>query len=130
METVIVGILKSLSEETFTLEAALVSLLILLALYAYKHFIKPLTKSLKNVDDNLIKREEVTEIQNKIDSTISKLDRLIERNAHVDETTSNLERDAQVLKRDLEQVKGILNQFQGHMLYGRRSSDFENQELR
>lgn len=35
------------------------------------------------------------------------------------------------LRAEIESVKTILNQFQGHMMYGgRRSSDFGNQELR
>ena len=124
------AIFKSLPAKSLSLEVGLVSLVIVLMFYGYKKIGKPLLSTLKTIDTNLIKREEVNEIKRNIDETINRLDTIIEYSKHIDENGKNIERDAEVLKRDLEQVKSILNQFQGHMLYGRRSSDFENQELR
>lgn len=58
----------------------------------------------------------------------SKLDNLIEIMDEIEKLDSRNNREIQELRRDIETIKQILNQIQGHMLFSR--NDFGNKELR
>ena len=58
------------------------------------------------------------------------LDKLVEKLDGVDEVAKNNGRDLTEIKHDVENIKQILNQFQGHMMYNDQPRNFGNRELK
>lgn len=79
--------------------------------------------------DEIIKRKTDTD-KKCIEEMGKKLNKILEVMDQIDDIDKNSYREVKELRRDIETVKQILNQFQGHMLYGNRSSDFGNKELK
>jgi predicted RNA-binding protein (virulence factor B family) len=48
----------------------------------------------------------------------------------VEDLSEGSYREIRELKKDVEQIKQILNQFQGHLMYSDKSNSFGNRELR
>lgn len=133
METFILALLKTLYEKALTPEAAIGGIIVLLLIYAKKKLLPPIMEKLKTIEEKSVAKDEVEEIvqvKGRVEDTIIRLNKTLDKLDNVEESTKITTRNTEELKRDLEQVKYILNQFQGHMMYGRRSSDFENQELK
>ena len=107
-----------------------------LAWMGYKYVLKPLSDkvdSLASADDlNKVMEEHDNFSEYEIEELSKKLEKLLEKLDVVEELSKNHDRDIQDLKRDIEHIKQILNQFQGHLMYSgnRRSPDFGNRELK
>jgi hypothetical protein len=122
------GILTTFSIELTTLVAIY---------YLYKLVLKPMLVKVEKIPTLEEIKETVTtaaapedihfeEIAKRLEKLMEELDK------HFDEEITN-SRDIADIKRDIEYIKQILNQFQGHMMYSsgdRRSSDFGNRELK
>lgn len=144
METFITAIFKSISSKSMTPEIALLGLIIFMLVWAYKK-LKPLVMDkLNNIESVIITKpemEEIVKVSGRVEDTIVRINKALEKLDKVEENSKDstrygeeikrdITRNTDELRRDLEQVKYVLSQFQGHMMYGRRSSDFENQELK
>lgn len=64
------------------------------------------------------------------ESVSKRLDKLLEVLNEVEGLNKDSTRDIKELRRDVEQIKQILNQFQGHLMYGGGPSHFGNRELK
>lgn len=116
-------------------ETTLLLILIGLSIWAYRNVISPLKKRVDaiptydevkvyadNLDDGHI--DSIKDVSLKLDKIVEELDK-------IEELGKENKRDIQDLKRDIDSIKTMLNQFQGHMMYSnRRASDFGNQELK
>jgi Tfp pilus assembly protein PilO len=111
-------------------------LLIILALmgYAYKFILVPMlekvsaaptTENLKSIINESTHAGELD-----IEEVSKKLDKIVEVLDEIEGTGEANRRDIKDLRRDVEQIKQILNQFQGHLMYGGGPSHFGNRELK
>ena len=106
-----------------------------LVIFGYIKVIKPLKdridtmatlKDIKVTNDESAKQEKIN-----LDEIIEKLDKIIDNIDEIQDLDGNTYREIISMRRDVETVKQILNQFQGHMMYGgHRAEDFGNRELR
>lgn len=136
MEAAIFGLINKLIEHGFisglTIELASLTLLLLF----YRYILKPM----KHKIDNIPTIKEITEALlnvethekehfDEIEELLKKLSNLLDELCDSEKTNT---REITEIRRDITHVKQILNQFQGHMMYGsdRRTSDFGNKELR
>jgi predicted nuclease with TOPRIM domain len=94
------------------------------------YLIRPLISKISNL-------AEKTEIDKIIESEDKHLETIEEKLEKIRDDMSTLKEQAKLthkeikdIRRDQESIKQILNQFQGHMMYGNRSSDFGNRELK
>jgi len=137
MESQFFEFISGLVERGVITDTGLILFLILIISGLSYYVVKPIyykVLSIPTVDDvkeiiiNTAKSEElnIEEIEKEINS---KLDKLIEVLDEVEDLEKGSYREIKELKRDIEQIKQILNQFQGHLMYG-RNSDFGNRELR
>lgn len=137
MESQFFEFISGLVERGVITDTGLILFLILMISGLSYYVVKPIyykVLSIPTVDDvkeiiiNTAKSEEfnIEEIEKEINS---KLDKLIEVLDEVEDLEKGSYREIKELKRDIEQIKQILNQFQGHLMYG-RNSDFGNRELR
>lgn len=116
-------------------EAGLMIVIIFALSFLYRYLFSPMHEKIKIIpshDDiyELIEKnnskslKDLREVIDQLDIIEGKLDR-------VDEYENITDINIKDLRRDIEAVKTILNQFQGHMMYsGRRSGDFGNEELK
>jgi len=119
-------------------------ILVLLFYVAWRYYLKPIKQMLQD-------SPKLSELKKSVDDIKAAVeDALAGDTAHFEENRKALEkviafvdnigdsekintRELNEIRRDIEHVKQILNQFQGHMMYrgdGRRSGDFGNKELR
>lgn len=106
-----------------------------LVIFGYIRVIKPLKdridtlatlKDIKESNDASTKEKKIN-----LDEITEKLDKIIDNIDEIQDLGGNKYREITNIRRDVETVKQILNQFQGHMMYGgRRVEDFGNRELR
>ena len=106
-----------------------------LVIFGYIKVIKPLKdridtlatlKDIKESNDASTKEKKIN-----LDEITEKLDKIIDNIDEIQDLDGNKYREIIDIRRDVETVKQILNQFQGHMMYGvRRVEDFGNRELR
>lgn len=109
----------------------IVIIIILICAISY-YFIRPMFQKV----DKLPTTEQIEEmLQRKMEIDSSyvadlerKLDKLIEWMDELEDLNKDSNREIMELRRDIETIKQILNQFQGHMLYSR--NDFGNKELK
>lgn len=126
-----------ISESMKTGYISIESLLLILnglVIFGYIKVIKPLKDridtmaTLKDIKDT----NDVSDKQKKIslDEIMEKLDKIIDNIDEIQDLDGNTYREIINMRRDVETVKQILNQFQGHMMYGgHRVEDFGNREL-
>lgn len=106
-----------------------------LAIVGYFKVIKPLKDKIDTIAtiDDIRATSDATSREGKINlgEIITKLDKIIDNIDEIQNLDGNNYREIINMRRDVESVKRILDQFQGHMMYGgRRSEDFGNRELR
>lgn len=137
MEASIVALLNMVLQGDNSTGNAIILLLLALQLYVYKYIMKPMYDKIRNIPDNDIREEKSEKFKELNLSHFKELETKLEKLEKVlDEMLDNQKgskRDIDDIRTDISNVKSILNQFQGHMMYsgqGRRSSDFGNQELR
>lgn len=87
-------------------------------------------KSVPTADDVVgIVRDVQARQMNELRAVSAKLDEIETKLSAISDSENTGTHNMSEIRRDIEVVKTILNQFQGHMLYGNRSFD-GNQELR
>lgn len=114
---------------------ALLLLLNGLVIVGYFKVIKPLKDKIDTIAtiDDIKATSDTNTREGKINlgEIITKLDKIIDNIDEIQDLDGNTYREIVNMRRDVETVKQILNQFQGHMMYGgRRAEDFGNRELR
>jgi Zn-dependent M32 family carboxypeptidase len=89
---------------------------------------------LKSVPSNAQIKESLKESENnsdlKLEEVSKKLDKMIEVLDEIEDNGDANRRDVKEIRRDIEHIKQILNQFQGHLMYGGGPSHFGNRELK
>lgn len=134
MESHIFTFISELIANGVITETGLIFSVIILILSISYYFIKPMYLIIKdlptkeNLNDSIdIKNEEIIESAKEM---TNKLDKLIQVLDNVEDYEKDNYTKITELKRDIEHIKQILNQFQGHLMYGnRRGNDFGNREL-
>ena len=106
-----------------------------LVIVGYFKVIKPLKDKIDTIAtiDDIRATSDTTSREGKINlgEIITKLDKIIDNIDEIQDLDGNIYREIINMRRDVESVKRILDQFQGHMMYGgRRAGDFGNRELR
>ena len=106
-----------------------------LVIVGYFKVIKPLKDKIDTIAtiDDIRATSDATSREGKINlgEIITKLDKIIDNIGEIQDLDGNTYREIISMRRDVESVKRILDQFQGHMMYGgRRAGDFGNRELR
>jgi uncharacterized protein YdgA (DUF945 family) len=106
-----------------------------LVIVGYFKVIKPLKDKIDTIVtiDDIKATSDANTKEGKINlgEIITKLDKIIDNIDEIQDLDGNTYREIVNMRRDVETVKQILNQFQGHMMYGgRRAGDFGNRELR
>ena len=106
-----------------------------LVIVGYFKVIKPLKDKIDTIAtiDDIRATSDTTSREGKINlgEIITKLDKIIDNIDEIQDLDGNTYREIINMRRDVESVKRILDQFQGHMMYGgRMAGDFGNRELR
>lgn len=134
MESQFFAFLATLLSGGVLSEGALILILIFMVSALSYYFIRPMFKKVEKIPD-------VTELKKLLKDTSDgdhqdihvlskKLDKIMSILEELDDIGRADYREVKDLKRDVETIKQILNQFQGHMMYGGRASDFGNRELK
>jgi len=134
MENGIFSIFNEAVNAGIITDTALLLIIIGLIGGLYKYMFRPMSDKLMSIPSS----SDIEDIVNTgnadlhISNIANKLEELVNKLDQISEISKGNERDIEDIKRDIEHVKQILNQFQGHMMYGggRRAGDFGNQELR
>ena len=129
------SIISEVMKNGYITTEALLLLLNGLLIVGYFKVIKPLKDkidTIATVDDIRATSDTATrESKINLGEIITKLDKIIDNIDEIQDLDGNTYREIVNMRRDVETVKQILNQFQGHMMYGgRRAEDFGNSELR
>ena len=106
-----------------------------LVIVGYFKVIRPLKDKIDTIAtiDDIRATSDATAKEGKINlgEIITKLDKIIDNIDEIQNLDGNTYREIINMRRDVESVKRILDQFQGHMMYGgRRAGDFGNRELK
>ena len=135
MEELITAFFEAFAKGNIPMDVGLSIVIIGLMVFFYKKaFIKldkrvnetPSIKEIEELIDGKVldNKKLIEELNEKLDELSKKLDEL----DHIDDLSEGNYREIKELRRDVEHVKQILNQFQGHLLYGR--GDFGNKGLK
>lgn len=134
MESSLFTLISELANGGVIADSTLLLIIIGLIGLGYSYVLKPLvtrsenTASLDNIKaiaDEIHKENELN-----IEEVSKKLDKIVEVLDEIESTSENNRRDIKELRRDVEHIKQILNQFQGHLMYGGGPSHFGNKELK
>lgn len=134
MESSLITLVSELIDAGFIADTTLLLIIIALLGYAYKFLLIPMIDKLNSMPtmDNLkgIVSDSAHGGELDIEEVSKKLDKIVEVLDEMEETGDANRRDIKDLRRDVEQIKQILNQFQGHLMYGGGPSHFGNRELK
>lgn len=105
-----------------------------LVIAAYMMVVRPIKEKIDTLP-SIVDVKDIIDETNKIDKVrldeiAARLDKIVKDIDEIHGLDEDTYREIINMRRDVETVKQILNQFQGHMMYGRRSGDFGNKELR
>jgi len=132
MENLIAGTVTKIFSELGIADGGLGILTIILMVISLKYFLIPIKNKLDAFppDEVIDKHFAATVFYDAkikdIQDSLAQLDATLTKMSDVENTS---EREIKQIKEDVEKIKAILNQFQGHMMYNTRS-DFGNRELR
>lgn len=136
MESTIFSFLLDLITKGSITQNSLILSILLVLLFIVYYFIKPMFNKMNTIpskdeigiffSDFYKKDDDKINEFNSLMST--KLNDIIETLEEIEELDKDNYKDTKELKRDIEHIKQILNQFQGHLMYSR--NDFGNKELR
>jgi hypothetical protein len=138
MESQIFNFISALVENGTITDAGLLLIIILMICALSYYVLRPIYNKIQMVPS----KEDVQEIiKAKIDieekhleeigeNISKKLDKMSDLLDGVEDLGKGSYREVKELKKDIEQIKQILNQFQGHLMYGGKTSSFGNRELR
>lgn len=134
MEAALISFFTQLvASGSITVSGLIVIVIVMLIGITY-YLLTPIHKTVKGTP-SLDDVRELINSQGNVDAahveSINKtLDEIIKKLEEIDSYDRDNYRELKELRRDVESVKQILNQFHGHMLYGRTPSDFGNKELK
>jgi len=132
MENLIAGTVTKIFSELGIADGGLGILSIALMVISLKYFLIPIKNKLDTFppDEIINKHFNATAFYDAkikdIQDSLTVLETALNKISDVENTS---EREIKQIKEDVEKIKAILNQFQGHMMYNTRS-DFGNRELR
>lgn len=129
------SIISEAMKNGFITTETLLLLLNGLVIVGYFKVIKPLKDKIDTIAtiDYIRATSDASTKEGKINlgEIITKLDKIIDNIDEIQNLDGNTYREIINMRRDVESVKRILDQIQGHMMYGgRRSEDFGNRELK
>lgn len=134
METGLFTLISDLVDAGAIADTTLLLIIISLLGLAYRYIFVPMLDKLNSVPTidnmkNIVNQSaEISELD--LDEVSKKLDKIVEVLDEIEGTGEANRRDIKDLRRDVEQIKQILNQFQGHLMYGGGPSHFGNRELK
>ncbi len=130
----LITLISELVKDGIVADTTLLLVIISLLGVLYKFFLVPMFDKLSSVPslDSLkqIIKESDGKSELELKEVSNKLDKLIEALDEIESTGNSNRRDIKDLRRDVEQIKQILNQFQGHFMYSGGPSHFGNRELK
>lgn len=141
METAILGFVSDLIKQDILTSTGLLLLLTSALVYVTKFYIIPIFQKTNKLPETLEIQEMLNKHFSKEDKILNRVDKdLKDMISELYELLNTLEKqfslasgesqkDLDGLRKDVERVKEILNQFQGHMMYN-QSNKFGNRELR
>lgn len=136
MESYILPFIKAITNGEIKPEIGLLLAIISIMYMLYK---KVFLKILEKIDDIPSKSDLKRAMKDQtryeyetIKELYDKLNKLSKELDEIDEISKDSKRELSEIRKDIEEVKTILNQFQGHMMYGPKSfiNDFGNRELK
>lgn len=133
MEAALISLLNTGIKTGLIAETTLIFLVIGILLLCYKYMWKPT----KDTVDELPSLESIKELLDgysetdrmTLDNLTNYLKKIDEKLQDIGEKTTGSEREIQDMKKDVDSIREILNQIQGHLLYS-HSSGFGNRELK
>jgi len=133
MEASLLAILSSLAEAGTITDTALILIVISVLGLSYKKVLMPMLLRVQKQPTTEEIKELVKEISDKdqlnVEDVSNKLKEIEKKLNEVEDYLKVEQTDHAQLKRDIEQIKTMLNQFQGHMMYNHGSA-FGNRELK
>jgi len=134
MESGIIAVITLAIQNGLLTDTSLLLLIILLVGLLYKYVFKPIQKKLKSVPDAEAVKEIVEESKQTDEEILlellEKLNQLSNTLDEVQDLGRGNYRESKELKRDVERIKQILDQFQGHLMYSGKTRDLGNRELK
>lgn len=133
MESGLFAILSDLVQSGSITDTSLLLIIIALMGLCYVYVLKPMigsldkTVSVSNVEDIISKSS--TDHQYELEEVSDRLDKLIETLDEIGQHSKDSIRDIKEIRQDVQNIKQILNQFQGHFMYN-NPGHFGNRELR
>ena len=136
METQVLGLLQLILTKTgIPPEVGLLLFLIGMIIIGYKKILKPMYEKVKKIPTEESVKQAINE-SNKVDS--ERLDIITKKLDAISETLNNAKQVGDMndtgiheLKHDVDFVKQLLSQFQGHLLYSKtNNNNFGNKELK
>jgi len=133
MDSILTGLFAAAFNSGLLGEISLL-LVVIMALYiSYKYYWKP-TKENVEILPTLESIKEVLSASNEIEtrvlqSLVESLDKIDVKLQDIRDTSNGNQREILDMKRDIEAIREILNQIQGHLLYS-KPNNFGNKELR
>jgi len=133
MEILIDAGLESLANHGVIIDSGLIMVLVAGLALLYKYVIKPL----KTAVEDLLTRKQLEDVrdemqvsdQKNFQELVTRLNTLVAVAEDISDTETGVDRDVKDIKKDVENIKDMLNQIQGHLMYN-RSDGFGNRELR
>ena len=125
---------KTIVEEGVLGPRSLGLIVISLLIVIYKYVLRPMQKSikelpsLKQINSTRVEMRAVDNLR--MDDLKDKLEKILLNMEELELIDNGVSKDMQVLRNDIEGVKQMLNQIQGHFMFSGRSSGFGNKELK
>ena len=136
MDSVISAIISKLLELGVSEELFLIFLFLLFCYSLFRKYFRPIKESVEKMPDRdyhsgreLIQEEERRLLHDRLNSIEDNLNSLQAAMLNGEFTDKLLLKETEKKNQEIQQVKSIVSQFQGHMMYG-RSDIFGNREIR
>lgn len=136
MDSVISTIVSKLLELGVSEELFLIFLFLLFCYSLFQKYFRPIKENVEKVPDKdyhtgreVIQEEERRLLHDRLNSIEDNLNKIQESMMNGDFTDKILLKETEKINQEIQQVKSIVSQFQGHMMYG-RSDVFGNREIR
>ena len=121
MENSVISLLNNAIEAGMITDTALLLLIIGFLAFIYRTILRPIVDRVNNVptynDVQKIIEDQKSNDSINLDELKSRLEKIVEYLELIEADSNISTRDIQDLKRDLDNIKQILNQFQGHLMY-------------
>jgi len=132
----VIDTLNKLYDAGILSNASLSMSIILVLLLGYKYLLYPMYKKVMKLptsdDIKTITKENAVAEKEAIAELMKKINIVYEHLEKIEDFDKDSSRDIKELYNVVKEIKTVLTQFQGHMLYsqGRRTEDFGNRELK